>query len=318
MKKIIMDCDVGVDDALALILAFHSPELQVEAVTGVSGNVPLDTVFENIKRVLALIRPDRKPLIARGAENPLRGEPYYAHSVHGEDGLGNARLSLPRDEEWWQLDPGQAHELISKIARKYEKEVSLIAIGPLTNLAMGFQTDPEGMSQLKELIIMGGAVRAPGNVTPYAEFNFFVDPLAARIVLKSGLPITLVPLDITHQVFLTSATVEEVIRPRNDPFSRFAIEVLGYDFQMQKFAQGMPAVYLHDPLAVAAVLDPQLIRTEKVAIDVETRAGQNYGQVFEIPAEKIPESAKVKVGLKVEAEKFLDLFIHHLLGLGDV
>ena len=315
MKKIIIDCDVGVDDALALILAFHSPELEVKAVTGVSGNVPLDAVMQNIQKVLSLIRPEKRPFIARGAESPLQGESHYAHSVHGEGGLGNARLALRPGEEWWRTYRGRAHDLIPAIAREYKKEITLIAIGPLTNLALGFQNDPEGMAQLRQLIIMGGALHIPGNITPYAEFNFFVDPLAAQTVLGAGCPITLVPLDITQQVFLTPPILEGRIRPLDNAFSRFVIEALSYDPQERKFIRGSPVAYLHDPLAVAVVIDPLLIRTESVAISVETRAGKTYGRIFEVSGEETSRPPEVEVGLQVDAEKILDLFIHRLSGV---
>ena len=143
--KVIIDCDVGVDDALALILAFHSPELEVKAITGVSGNVPLDLVFNNIQRVLSLIQPHPKPLIARGADRPLKGEPVYAHSFHGEDGLGSASIVRKKGEDDWHAFSGRAEELIPQLARHSPGEMTLIATGPLTNVALGIRGDPEGM-----------------------------------------------------------------------------------------------------------------------------------------------------------------------------
>ena len=159
MKKVMIDCDVGVDDALGLILAFHSSELDVKAVTGVNGNVPLEQVFENIQKVLSLIRPDRRPLIARGAGQPLKGRPVYAHSVHGQDGLGGAKISREKGKTWWQSYAGPADELITKMARQNPGEITLIATGPLTNVALAIQKDTEGMGKVKEIVIMGGAVR---------------------------------------------------------------------------------------------------------------------------------------------------------------
>jgi purine nucleosidase len=226
VKKVIIDCDVGVDDALALILAFHSPELEVKAVTGVNGNVPLETVFTNIQKVLSLIQPKHKPLIAKGADQPLKGQALYAHSVHGKSGLGEAKIDLRKGEEWWEVFPGSASELITKTAHEFPQQLTLIAIGPLTNLAIGLQKDIEGMKKLKEIVIMGGAVRTKGNVTPYAEFNIYVDPLAAKIVFRSGLPITLVSLDVTHQVCLTPSLIEKRIRATNNPFSKFTIDAM--------------------------------------------------------------------------------------------
>ena len=340
---VMIDCDVGVDDALALILVFHSSELEVKAVTGVNGNVPLDRVFENIQKVLCLIHPQHKPLIAKGADQPLKGRSIYAHSVHGKDGLGGAKIERKEGEEWWKIYPGRADELITKMAHQYPDELTrstapspvsedgvgkrrsgstlslqpepsgrgvegltLIATGPLTNLALGLQKDLEGMRKLKEVVIMGGAVRTKGNITPHAEFNIFVDPLAAKMAIESGLPITLVPLDVTHQVFLTPQGIEERVKPINNAFSQFVIEAIGYDLATHLF-RGKELIYLHDPLAVGVVIDPNLVRKERLSLDVETEEGEHYGHISEIK-----KGPKIDVCLGVDAERFLDLFMSRL------
>ncbi|MCJ7749389.1 MAG: nucleoside hydrolase [Desulfobacterales bacterium] len=306
-KKVIIDCDVGVDDAFALILAFHSSELEVKAVTGVNGNVPLDQVFKNIQKVLSLIHPQHGPLIAKGADRPLKGKAVYAHSVHGKDGLGGAKIERKKGEEWWQIYSGRADELITKMAHQYPNELTLIATGPLTNLALALQKDPEGMRKLKEVSIMGGAVRTKGNITPYAEFNIFSDPLAAKLVFESGLPITLVPLDVTHQVFLTPQVIEEKIKPINNSFSRFVIEAIGYDLNTHRFLRGSELIYLHDPLAAGVVIDPGLVKKERLPLDVETEEGEHYGHISEVK-----EGPKVEVCLEVNPEIFLELFVSSL------
>ena len=307
MKKVIIDCDVGVDDALALILAFHSPELEVKAVTGVNGNVPLETVFTNIQKVLSLIQPKHKPLIAKGANQPLKGKSIYAHSVHGRSGLGEAKIDLRKGKEWWKVFQGRADKLILKMARQYPDEITLIATGPLTNLALGLQKDMEGIKKLKEIVIMGGAVRTKGNVTPFAEFNIYVDPLAAKIVFESGLPITLVPLDVTHQVCLTPPLIEERIRPINNPFSEFTIDAIGYDLNTRKFRRGTDLIYLHDPLAVGVAIKAGLVQKERLSLDVETQEGDRFGQILE--AEGNPN---IEVCLEVDSKGFLDLFLSRL------
>jgi purine nucleosidase len=307
MKKVMMDCDVGVDDALALILAFHSPQLDVKAVTGVNGNVPLEQVFENIQKVLSLIHPKHKPLIAKGADQPLKGKTIYAHSVHGKDGLGGAKIDRREGEEGWQLFPGHADELITKMARQYPDELTLIATAPLTNLALAIRKDSEGMGKLKEIVIMGGAVRIGGNITPYAEFNIFSDPLAAKIALESGLPITLVPLDVTHQVSLTPQSMEERVKPVNNSISKFLIEAIGYHSVTHQF-RNMELVHLHDPLAVGVVIDPALVRKERLSIHVETQEGEHYGKTSETK-----EGPEVEVCLEVNAEGFLELFLSRLV-----
>jgi len=307
VKKVMIDCDVGVDDAFALILAFHSPELEVKAVTGVNGNVPLNQVFENIQKVLSLIQPQHKPLIARGAEKPLKGETIYAHSVHGRDGLGGAKIERIKGKEYWKIFSGSADELITKMAHQLPNELTLIATAPLTNLALGIQKDLEGMKKLKEIVIMGGAVRTKGNITPHAEFNIFSDPLAAKIVFESGLPITLVPLDVTHQVNLTSQYMEEKVKPIKNPFSQFIIKATGYNSTTRQF-RNKELIHLHDPLAVGVVIDSNLVRKERLSIHVETQEGDHYGKTSEFK-----EGPKVEVCLEVDSKGFLDLFLSGLV-----
>lgn len=305
-KKVIIDCDVGVDDALALILAFHSPELDVKAVTGVNGNVPLDQVFENIQKVLSLIQPQHKPIIARGADRPLRGKSIYAHSVHGRDGLGGATIEIKKGEEWWQVTSDPAYKLIPKMALQSPNELTLIATGPLTNLALAIQNDLEGMKKLNEIVIMGGAVRTGGNITPHAEFNIYSDPLAAKILLRSGLPVTLVPLDVTHQVNLTPPLMEEKVIPIQNPFSRFVSEATGYNPSTHQF-RNRDLIHLHDPLAVGVVIDPSLVKKERLSMDVETEEGEFLGKTMEVSGD-----LTMDVCLTVKAKSFLELFLSRL------
>ncbi len=306
IKKILIDCDVGVDDALALILAFHSPEMEVRAMTGVNGNVPLGAVFTNIQKVLSLIRPKNRPLIARGADRPLKGDTIHAHSVHGSDGLGGAKIEVKQGKVWWEEYSGPADELILELAYQFPNELALIAVGPLTNLALALGKDPAGMKKLKELVIMGGAVRTRGNATPYAEFNVYSDPLASQIVFESGIPITLVPLDATHQVFLTPGCMEERVKPIGNAFSQFVIEATGYDTGAHRF-RNRDNIFLHDPLAIGAVIDPTLLKTERLSLQVETQEGEYYGKVTENN-----DGPKIDVGLGVDAERFLEIFLSRL------
>jgi len=303
-----------VDDALALILAFHSPELEVQAVTGVNGNVPLDRVFINMKKMLTLLHPPHKPWIARGADRPLTGDGVHAHDVHGGDGLGGAHIDESPTQEWWCPSSRPAHELICQFARQDPGNLTLIALGPLTNVALGLKTDPSGMKKLKEIIIMGGAVRTKGNITPYAEFNIFVDPLAAFHVFQSSLPITLIPLDVTRQVALTSSVIKEGIQPLKNAFSKFVIEATGFDFDTQEFYGRRSSFYLHDPLAVAAAVYPDILKMEKVDLRIVTEKGEHFGQTKEVREKSSSKQKRIDVGFNVDAEKFLDLFISRLKG----
>jgi purine nucleosidase len=176
-------------------------------------------------------------------------------------------------------------------------------------LALALQEDPQGMGQLKEVVVMGGAVRVPGNVTPFAEFNIHVDPPAAQMVFASGLPITLLPLDVTHQVLLSLRVIEGRVRPLHNPFSRFVVEATGYDLGKGKFRGGADVFHLHDPLAVGAVIDPDLVRKERLAVSVETQEGERYGQIKEISGNRVSGDRKLDVCLGVKSEKFLELFL---------
>jgi purine nucleosidase len=309
-KKVMIDCDVGVDDALALILAFHSPELDVLGVTGVHGNVSLDKVMVNIEKVLTLLRPSSRPWIARGARRPLQGKPVHAEFFHGEDGLGGAKIPVGEGEDWWEVFLGSADEFIIQMARQHPHEITLIAVGPLTNLALALQRDPGSMKKLKEVVIMGGAVRTKGNITPQAEFNFYVDPLAAKQVLDSGLSLTLIPLDATHQVGLTPEIMEERVEPLRNSLSRFLVEATGYDPSEKHFRGGRKVSFLHDPLAVGAVIDPGLVRKEELSVSVEAKEGEFYGRSYEVPRGQ----KNTEVCLEVNRERFLGLFLTRLKG----
>jgi purine nucleosidase len=196
------------------------------------------------------------------------------------------------------------------MARRYPAQITLIAIGPLTNLALALQKDPEAMRQFDDIVVMGGAVRTRGNITPHAEFNFYVDPLAAKIVLDSGLPVTLVPLDATRQVSLTPQLMEERVRPIGNPLARFVIEATGYDAAKGHFRGGRSAFFLHDPLAAGSVIDPRLLKKEELYISVETKGGEFCGRSFEIPS----GGRRVEVCFGVDRDNFLEIFLNRLKG----
>jgi purine nucleosidase len=192
------------------------------------------------------------------------------------------------------------------MARQYRDEITLIAIGPLTNLALAIQKDPEGMRNLKEVVIMGGAVRTGGNITSFSEFNIFSDPLAAQRVFGSKLSITLVPLDVTHQVSLTPEWMEQKVIPIGNPFSKFAIEATGYDHTLHQF-RNKEIVHLHDPLAVGVVTHPDLVIKQKLSLTVETQEGESFGKIVEGLG-----GSDMDVCLAVDAKRFLELFLSRL------
>jgi inosine-uridine nucleoside N-ribohydrolase len=321
IHHVIIDTDPGVDDALALILALQSPELYVEAITTVSGNVHVDLATQNTLTVLGLFPPERRPPVAKGADRPLARSSETAAHVHGDDGLGGvsrlcAAAGQPRyppvsPAPW----PGDAVTCLLDLIRRSPGELTLIALGPLTNLAHALHRDMHVVRQLAGVVIMGGAVTVPGNVTPVAEFNIYVDPEAAQVVFSSGLPITLIGLDVTEQVRLTAEMIAQHISPRGSQLSQFVVECTAQTIQYSTREERQPGMAMHDPLAVGALIDPAIIRTVPLTVQVETQGEFTTGMLVADRRalrrdRKAP--ANVNVALEVEATRFLEMFLNRL------
>jgi len=195
-QRIILDTDPGVDDAMAIFLALRSPELKVEAITAVSGNVPLSFTLPNALRLVEIAgRPDVP--VAGGAATPLVRRLVTAHYVHGNNGLGGVEFPEPKLKA--VAEP--AAELIHRVVHENPGEITIVAVGPLTNVATALKSDPGLAAKIKGIVVMGGSLSG-GNITPAAEFNFYVDPEAARMVFDAGVPLVMVGLDVTHKVLL--------------------------------------------------------------------------------------------------------------------
>ncbi len=318
-KKIILDTDPGVDDATAIILALRSPELEVLAITTVSGNVHVNQCTTNVRRILALLRPEPCPFVAAGEDRPLVKPPFSAPSVHGEDGLGDLGNAYYPDIEQIKLEEKKAVDLILDLIVRYPDEVTLIPVGPLTNIARAILKDPRTMRRVKEIILMGGAVTVPGNIPPgAAEFNLYVDPHAAEVVLNFGLPVTMVPLDVTHQVKLTRELARRELSSAQDKAARFIWDACQKYMDFYRDDQGYDGCYLHDPLAVGVAIDPSFIMTEEMRIYVETEGKVTAGMTlpFRHPTKdpaKI-DRPNVQVATRVEAERFLNFFLLRVKG----
>jgi len=257
---LLIDTDPGIDDALALLLAWASKDASVEVVTTVAGNTPLDRGTVNVFRLLALRRPTPSPLVAVGAAKPLARPLTTAGRYHGEDGLGDLN-------DWPPVEvrpaPEPASTAIVKAARRYGDQLRLVALGPLTNVALALETDRQAMAGLGRLVAMGGAVDVPGNTTLSAEFNMHVDPEAAARVLAAGLPFDLVPLDATRQAVLERQALESALARAPGPA---ADRILA--FTRRAFRIDGDAMHLHDPLAVAVALDPTLVEWEALRLEI--------------------------------------------------
>jgi len=320
-RRVIIDTDPGIDDALALILAFRSPELKVEAITTVAGNVPLEDATRNALQVLEVLDLSEPPPVARGAAKPLTREPLAARHVHGEDGLGDIAGLLRADGSVRYPEPTlspvseSAVEVILELLRENPDEISIIALGPLTNIALAFEADPGVFSQVKELIVMGGAVNGIGNVAETAEFNFYADPHAASQVLRSGIPIVVVGLDVTMRTLLTPQALESCTRGRNDRVAQFITDVVGKYFEVSRRIRGLNGCALHDPLAVGVAIDLSFVTLEPFAADVETEGRLTAGMLVADRRRRVAHAGtpSIRAAVDVDSERFVDFFLGRVL-----
>ena len=259
----LIDTDPGIDDALALLYAWGSPDLRLAAVTTVAGNVPVAAATRNLLRLVAL-RAIQPPPLAEGAAAPLGRSLVTATGYHGDDGLGDLPDWAPPPGA---LVPRSAAELIVQTARGAAEPLTFIALGPLTNVALALERDAAALGRLARLVVMGGAVGVPGNVTPAAEFNIHVDPEAAARVFAAGLPLDLVPLDATRQAIVSREDLERALRRRPGPLATRIAAFTRRGFTVDA-PRGTPTMVLHDPLAVAAALDPTLVGWEEVRLQI--------------------------------------------------
>ncbi len=317
-RPVVIDTDPGVDDALALMLALCSPEFRVELITTVAGNVPIKVATDNARRILELVEPPTRPVLAQGAARPLQRLLHTA-SFHGDDGLGGLTQLQRADgtrlypAPRWPVVHRQAVPRLLKLVQTHGKDLTVIALGPLTNIARAIQQAPNIMRKLGRLIIMGGAIRVPGNVSPVAEFNIFVDPHAADIVLTAGLPTILVPLDITHQVRLTWDFLQRTTHRADTRLAQATRQMTRQLVDGPRQAEGMA---MHDPLAVAVALEPSLVKLEALPLRVETRGQHTVGLTVadqRAPGRRSPSTPLTEVALAVDAPRMLDLFAKRVL-----
>lgn len=271
--RVIIDTDPGVDDAFALLLAMRSPELKIEGITAVAGNVPLELTLANALRMVEIAGRAEIP-VAAGAKGPLVRRLITAAYAHGENGLGGAVFPEPTIKP--VSEP--AAEFIRQIVRKYPGEVTLIPVGPLTNIATALNADPELAALVRRLVMMGGSLSG-GNITPAAEFNVYVDPEAARIVFQSGIPVKMVGLDVTRKTSLTDDHVR-VLQASQNPVSQAAAKIARNAIDHTRAQGFLVGPNMHDSLAVASFLEPSLVKWKEYYVDVETTGELTAGETL--------------------------------------
>ena len=305
-KRILIDTDPGIDDSLAILLALASPEVSLEGLSVVHGNCSVDQGVINALSILELARASHIP-VARGCGLPFVQPSLLAPETHGNYGLGYARLPEPL------LKPVAMHGvdfLIEKILSA-PGEYTVVAIAPLTNLAMAMRKEPKIIPAIKEIICMGAAIRHQGNTTPLAEFNIFVDPHAAHVVFHSGVPLTLVPLDVTYQCILTPADVERILR-LDTTLAHFIADATRFYMEFHDEYQQITGCVINDPLALALTFAPELCDYEDHFVDVDIQGGVSMGKTFADFYKMTGKSPNMRVALGVRGRGFIELFLERM------
>jgi len=319
MKRILIDTDPGVDDALALIYAFKSPDIKVEAITTVSGNVDLETTSRNLLKILNLMDLSEFPIIAKGEAQPLIKQPVDAEDVHGKDGLGNISeiLHLAGTLKYATADcpftDQSAVALLLEMVDYYPDDLIIVALGPLTNLSKAIQKDLTRFRKVHSLYLMGGVFTEYGNITTNAEFNVFVDPHAAHEVFNSGVPIHIAPLDVTHQVKLTGDRIQTEVLGREDLISHFITDSTQAVMQFYQENVGFYGFHIHDALPIGMLNHPELFKSVETHVQVETEGELTSGMTVADLRKQTVIDPNAKVYVEVDADSFLDLFFKTIL-----
>ena len=304
--RVILDTDPGIDDSLAILLTLSSPEVELLGVSVTGGNCSLSDGVRNALSVLALAgRPDIP--VYPGVAVPLIRPPYTAPETHGDAGLGYARLpDSPRP-------PAKEHavDMLIREIMGAPGEITLVAVAPLTNVAMAIRKEPCIAQAVREVIIMGGALSVEGNATPLAEFNFFVDPHAAHIVLHSGMPITLIPWDITRDVLLTQAHVDRLLEV-GSPISSFISEATRFYIEFHQAYFGYAGCSINDPAALALAFLPDLAETRRIHVDVEIASELTIAKSVGDFLGARGLEPNVRAVLEFATQRFLRLFVERM------
>jgi len=301
---IIIDCDPGHDDAVALLLAAGNDAIDLRAITSVAGNCPLDLATINARRIAALAGL-RVP-IAAGAAGPRVGELVTAPDIHGETGLDGYDMTTGEAP----LDPRSAVELMADTLEAAEEPVALVPTGPLTNIADLLEQRPEVRPKIREIVLMGGST-GRGNKTPLAEFNIWVDPEAAAVVFESGLPVTMIGLNLTHQARATPEVLERV-RERPGEAARAVAAWMQFFGSTYERIYGIFAPPVHDPCTVALLIDPDVMTLQETFVAIETEGRWSRGATVVDLNGRFGQEPNARVAMELDAERFWDLVIEAL------
>ena len=304
-RRVILDCDPGHDDAMAILLAAASPAIELKAITTVAGNQTLEKTTLNARRVCSTAGITDVP-IAAGCDRPLQRDPIVASEIHGASGLDGVDWDHPTVE----VDPRHAVDLIIEIAGSDELPLTIVACGPLTNVATALARSPQLASRLERITIMGGAIGL-GNWSPSAEFNIVADPEAAAAVIGSGVPVTLVPLEVTHRALATNEVIARIAE-LGTPVGDMSVSLMRYFAETYQREFGFDAPAVHDPCAVAAVIDPSIVTSRYMNVAIDTASELSLGRTVCDVYGKTGRPPNADVGLDLDVDRFWDLMVDAL------
>jgi len=306
---VLLDCDPGHDDAFAIMLAAASPAIDLLGITTVAGNQTLPKTTLNARRVCTAAGITSVP-VAAGRAQPLRGQHRAAADIHGETGLDGPAFGEPAVA----LEPAGAVEFMRRVILGADQPVTLVATGPLTNMAALLLAHPDLASRLEQIVVMGGSTER-GNVTPYAEFNVYADPEAADIVVTSGLPVTMCGLNVTHQALATPDVLDR-IAALDTPLARICVGLLSFFADSYRRVFGFAAPPLHDPVAVARVIDPAVVTTVQANVTVELAGTFTRGATVVDLHQVTAHPPNAQVGTHLDTGRFWDLIVAAIAALG--
>jgi purine nucleosidase len=305
-EKIIFDTDPGIDDALALLLLAAAPELDLLAITVTHGNTSQEKCLSNALKLVELLGIEQVP-VARGAQEPLVKELSVAEETHGDGGLGYAVLPAPK------VKPVQesAHDLIIRLVNENPGQITLLCVGPMTNIALALLKQPQIAKKIKQIVAMGGSIHYPGNSTPQSEYNVFCDPESYEIVVNAGVDFTLVPLDVTYQCLLTTQHIEQITLARPE-IKNFIKESTRFYIEFHAEYQGIQGCAINDPLAAAILIDPTLVENRDYFLSVDLSGGPSKAKTIADHYGALKKAPNTKVSMAVEVDRFMKLFIERM------
>lgn len=305
-KHIIIDTDPGIDDALAFLLALASPELVVDGIVTIHGNASTAQVTTNALSILELAKRSNVP-VYRGCELPLVQPSMLSPETHGNSGLGYAQLPAPQS----QVRAQHGSDFIIEHIMSHPEEITLVCIGPLTNVALAIRKEPRIVQAVKEVFIMGGAIKHQGNTTPLAEYNTYVDPHAAHIVFHSGMPMILTPLDVTYQCIFTTDDLSR-LQKIDSPITKFIADSTRFYMEFHDEYQKIDGCVINDPMTLALTYMPEICDYENLYVDVDISSGVGLGNTFADFYNYDKKSPNMKVALGVRPRMFMELFLERM------